>query len=121
MSTSVFASTREPPYVAVIFTAQRTPVNDGYDETVAAIKALAAQQPGYLGLESAMDAAGFEITVSYWGHEADARAWKQVADHLAAQSRGQAQWYAGYRVRVATVTRSYEFDRGEFDRGEFDR
>jgi heme-degrading monooxygenase HmoA len=36
-----------------------------------------------------------------------ARAWKAVAEHVAAQHLGQERWYAHYRVRVATVEREY--------------
>ena len=66
---------------------------------------LARQQPGCLGVESARD--GLGITVSYWIDDAAAAAWKQVAEHLVAQRRGQDSWYADYEVRVATVTRAY--------------
>jgi heme-degrading monooxygenase HmoA len=67
--------------------------------------ALAAQQPGYLGVEAARE--GLGITVSYWADEDAARAWKQVAAHLVAQQRGREAWYSDYRVRVAVVHRDY--------------
>ena len=85
-------------------------VDDGYGETAARMEALAAEQPGYLGFESARDPEGLGISVSYWADERAARAWKQVAEHLIAQERGAAEWYAEYRVRVATVTRAYGSD-----------
>lgn len=47
------------------------------------------------------------MTVSYWVDDAAAAAWKDVAEHLVAQTRGHEVWYADYQVRVATVTRSY--------------
>ena len=100
----MIARTPEPPYVAVIFTSTRTADAEGYDETDAAMEALAAEQPGYLGLEGSPG-----ITVSYWATEDDARAWKAVADHLAAQRLGRERWYASYKVRVATVGRDYGF------------
>ena len=62
---------------------------------------------GLPGIESARDADGFGITVSYWADEAAAAAWKQVAEHLVAQRRGREAWYADYRVRVAVVQRDY--------------
>ena len=110
----MIASTPEPPYVAVIFTAQRTDIEVGYHETVVAMQLGAKQQRGYLGLESVTAPDGFEITVSYWQTEADAQAWKHVAEHMAAQARGRAEWYSAYEVRVAAVTRSYGFiDSGQ--------
>lgn len=96
----------EPPYTAVIFTSTRTDGDHGYAAMSAAMERLAAQQPGYLGIESARQDS-FGITVSYWIDEASAAAWKQVHEHVVAQERGRSSWYADYRVQVATVTRAY--------------
>ncbi len=94
-----------PPYTVVIFTSTRTEGDQGYAATAARMQALAAEQPGYLGIESVRDGAR-GITLSYWLDEAAAAAWKQVGEHLIAQERGRAVWYADYRVEVATVTRA---------------
>ena len=103
------AATPEPPYVAVVFTSVRRETTDGHDDGYAAMSTsmeeLAAEQPGYLGIESVRD--GLGITVSYWQTEADAQAWKQVAEHLGAQRLGREEWYRAYRVRVAVVQRDY--------------
>ncbi|MBP55363.1 MAG: antibiotic biosynthesis monooxygenase, partial [Marinobacter sp.] len=61
---SEFANTPKPPYYAVIFTSHRTDGDNGYGEMAARMAELAAQQPGYLGMESARE--GLGITVSYW-------------------------------------------------------
>ena len=100
----MIASTPEPPYTAVIFTSVLRS-DRGYGPMAARMEELAAQQPGFLGIESARSEVG--ITVSYWSSEADAAAWKGVAEHVIAQERGRSEWYADYRVRVATVTRDY--------------
>ena len=103
-----FACTPEPPYVAVIFTSRRSPTpDDGYGAATDEMERLAAKQPGYLGIESARRDDGLGITVSYWATESEARAWKRVTEHAEAQRRGRDEWYAGYEVRVATVTRAY--------------
>lgn len=101
------AETPQPPYTAVIFTSVQSARLDGYGDTAAEMERLAAQQPGYLGFESARS--GLGIAVSYWATQEDARAWKQVAEHRIAQQRGRDQWYRSYRVRVATVEREYGF------------
>lgn len=105
----MFAATPEPPYVAVIFTsARQVGDDDAYEAASDEMVALAAEQPGFLGVESARDApTRFGITVSYWRTELDARAWKRVAEHLAAQRLGREHWYSRYTVRVATVERAY--------------
>jgi len=100
------AETPEPPYTAVIFTSTRRPGDNGYTQMLQRMEDLATEQPGYLGLESVKDGLS-GITVSYWRDESDAAAWKQVAEHLVAQQRGQQVWYDDYRVRVATVGRDY--------------
>jgi heme-degrading monooxygenase HmoA len=98
-------------YVAVIFSSQRTDDDgDAYDETALEMERLAVSQPGYLGIESARDERGFGITVSYWRTEDDARAWKAVAEHRVAQTKGREQWYRSYHLRVATVTREYSYE-----------
>ena len=105
MSNPSIAATPDPPYVAVVFTSLRTDGDNGYAAMSRRMNALAAEQPGYLGIESAKD--GLGITVSYWVDEAAAAAWKQVAEHLVAQQRGREVWYSDYRVRVAVVHRDY--------------
>ena len=101
----------ESSYYAVIFTSQRTAGEDGYADMAERMVELARDQPGFLGVESARDAGGFGITVSYWTDEAVIRAWKSHAEHLIAQERGRRDWYASYEVRVARVERSYEMTR----------
>ena len=101
----------ESSYYAVIFTSQRTTGDDGYAEMAERMVELARDQPGFLGVESARDADGFGITVSYWMDEAAIRAWKSHAEHLIAQERGRREWYASYEVRTARVERSYEMTR----------
>jgi heme-degrading monooxygenase HmoA len=98
-------------YYAVIFTSQRTAREDGYAEMAERMVELARDQPGFLGVESARDAGGFGITVSYWTDEAAIGAWKSHAEHLIAQEHGRRDWYASYEVRVARVERSYDMKR----------
>ena len=95
------------PYYAVIFTNTRTSVDDGYTEMATAMEALAKEQPGYLGFESARD--GLGIAVSYWESLEDIAAWKAVAEHQLAQKQGRNKWYSWYKVRICRVEREYEF------------
>jgi len=101
------ARTPAPPYYAVIFTSRRTEGDRGYGAMAEKMAALAAQQPGYLGMESARGADGLGITISYWRDEASIAAWKRDTEHQQAQRGGQQTWYADYSVRVAKVERAY--------------
>ena len=61
------ALTPPPPYVAVIFTNHKVVGDDtAYDITAARMLELARSVDGFLGIESARDANGTGITVSYW-------------------------------------------------------
>jgi heme-degrading monooxygenase HmoA len=102
-----FANTPEPPYYAVIFTSQRTQGDRGYAEMAQRMEELAAQQPGFLGVESARGVDGFGITVSYWSSEEAIAAWKAHLAHKPAQEAGKRVWYADYMLRVAKVERDY--------------
>jgi heme-degrading monooxygenase HmoA len=105
------ATTPDPPYFAVIFsTVRNEKPGDQYDQTSAAMMKLAAQQPGFLGVETAHDDVG--ITVSYWTDEASIAAWKRDADHAFAQYEGRTRWYDAYELRVARVERAHSFVRG---------
>jgi heme-degrading monooxygenase HmoA len=111
-SSEGFAVTPEPPYYAVIFTAQRKEPDAAYDSMAAAMFDLAAKQPGCLGAEHARNPAGLGITVAYFSDEAAIRAWKQNAEHLAAQRLGIERWYSRYSIRVAKVERAYAGPEG---------
>lgn len=103
---SGFAKTPEPPYYAVIFTSQRTDVDDGYGATGDRMVELASQQPGFLGVESVRDAHGLGITVSYWSSLEAIAAWRAHGEHRVAQASGRKKWYEHFETRVARVERT---------------
>jgi heme-degrading monooxygenase HmoA len=104
----MIAQTPEPPYYAVIFTSLKKDVAEGYAEMAEHMEALARQQPGFLGVESAREETG--ITVSYWSSLEAIQQWKQHAEHKIAQKLGYQEWYKSYRTRVCLVEREYGVD-----------
>jgi heme-degrading monooxygenase HmoA len=104
---SFIAKTPEPPYYAVIFTSLRTGGDRGYGNMAERMLELAAQQPGFLGVESVRDANGLGVTVSYWESAEAIRDWKAQSEHQAAQTGGKKVWYADYKLRIANVERDY--------------
>ena len=93
----------------MIFTSELGADTAGYGEMADRMVELAAQQPGFLGIESARE--GLGITVSYWRDLESIAAWRANAEHLVAQQRGKRQWYRCYRLRVARVERDWQFAR----------
>jgi heme-degrading monooxygenase HmoA len=107
MSEPKIAITPQAPYYAVIFTSLRTEGDRGYGRMAERMVELAAQQPGFLGVESTRDPNGLGITVSYWESEEAIARWKANAEHRVAQEGGKKTWYSGYQLRVAKVERDY--------------
>lgn len=99
----------QTPYYAVIFTSKRTELDDNYAEMALKMEALAKQQPGFLGVESARNEIG--ITVSYWESLEAIANWKQNLDHLDTQFLGRQKWYENYVVRIAKVEKEYSFEK----------
>jgi heme-degrading monooxygenase HmoA len=101
----LIAKTPRPPYYAVIFSSHRTAKLDGYAETAARMLELAAEQPGFLGVESVREDLG--ITISYWSDLESIKKWKAHAEHRVAQEMGKERWYSRYKTRIALVERDY--------------
>ncbi|MEK9197196.1 antibiotic biosynthesis monooxygenase family protein [Ureibacillus sp. 179-F W5.1 NHS] len=106
---SRIAKTPEPPYYAVIFASQRTDGDKGYGKMADKMVELAAQQQGFLGIESARDE-GLGITISYWDSLQSIKNWKEHAAHQVAQERGKAEWYKNFSLRVCKVERHKFFE-----------
>jgi heme-degrading monooxygenase HmoA len=100
-----------PPYVAVVFTSQRTPGDNGYAAASDKIFALVRDQPGFLGVDSARGADGLGITVSYWRDEESVAAWSRELAHRAVKQAGRDAWYTEYAVHMARVERAWGFTR----------
>ena len=104
------AFTPPAPYYAVIFTSTRTAVEDNYHDMADRMVQLAQEEEGYLGIESARDADGNGITVSYWRTLDDIKRWKAHTEHMDAQINGRKKWYSSYKVRIVQVQRDYDFN-----------
>ena len=102
---TLIANTPKPPYYAVIFSSHRKDDVEGYLETATRMVELAAQQPGFLGVESVREDLG--ITVSYWSDLESIKKWKAQAEHREAQKLGMEKWYSTYKTRIALVERDY--------------
>lgn len=107
---SDLAHTPEPPYYAVIFTSRRTGEDEGYGLAAAEMLRLAAQQPGFLGVETAHTGLT-GVTVSYWESLEAIRSWREHAVHQRVQQAGRDKWYEAYELRIARVESARSFLR----------
>jgi heme-degrading monooxygenase HmoA len=108
------ASTPPPPYYAVLFTSIRTSEDaDGYAATAEKMVRLAAEQPGFLGVESVRDGDGVGITISYWDSLESVRRWGRHVEHLLAQQTGRKRFYECFRLRVCRVEEERVFEKAK--------
>jgi len=106
----MIANTPQPPYYAVIFSSVRTNASaDDYALAAAQMVEMAAEHPGFLGVESACEELG--ITVSYWESLEAIRNWKMNAEHTVARDKGRAQWYRTFKTRICLVERDYGWEK----------
>ncbi len=97
---------------AVMFISERTGDDpEGYAGAAARMDALAAQQPGYCGVDHVGNDQSQAITISYWADEASAIAWRQHPEHAETREKGRGRWYNWYMLHVAQVGRSYSWAR----------
>ncbi len=93
---------------AVIFRATTAHLDAEYAGTATLMRDLAMEHYGCTGFHSIMEG-DREVTISYWPSEEAILAWKQNAEHQAAQQLGRARWYRDYQIDIVEVRRSYEW------------
>ena len=71
------------------------------------------RQPGVISFKSYVADDGEVIALSEWEHEDAALAWRKVAEHSAAQSRGRAEFYEDYTLFACKHPRVHRFSRKE--------
>ena len=77
------------------------------------MEAMARPQPGFISFKSYESADGEVIALSEWEDENAALAWRRVAEHSAAQSRGRAEFYEDYTLFACKNPRIHRFSRKE--------
>ena len=101
----MLAKTPTPPYYMVVFTSLLNENIEGYHKMADQMIALAAEQEGFLGVDSVRGEVG--ITVSYWNDLESIKKWGNHAEHRVAKSLGKSSWYAEHITRIAKVEREY--------------
>ncbi|MDO9338053.1 MAG: antibiotic biosynthesis monooxygenase [Caulobacter sp.] len=96
--------------IAVIFEVE--PTADGrqpYLDRAAALAPLLAGIDGFLSIErfESLAQPGKLLSLSFWRDEAAVAAWRTLEAHRAAQAAGRGGLFAGYRLRIAEVSRDY--------------
>ena len=82
-----------------------------YGAEAALMAELARQQPGFVSFKSYAADDGEAIALSEWEDEDAALAWRRVAEHSAAQSRGRSEFYEDYTLFACKHPRIHRFSR----------
>ena len=72
---------------------------------------MARRQPGFISFKSYAADDGEAIALSEWEDEDAALAWRRVAEHSAAQSRGRSEFYEDYTLFACKHPRIHRFSR----------
>jgi len=99
--------------IAVIF--EVTPHPDRrseYLDIAADLLPLLDEIDGFISIERFQSLADPDriLSLSFWRDDAAVTAWRETDPHRAAQSRGRAEIFAAYRLRIASVLRDYGLD-----------
>jgi heme-degrading monooxygenase HmoA len=96
--------------IAVIFEVWPRPDRrQEYLELAAALRRELEAIDGFVSVErfESLSEPGKLLSLSFWRDEAALAAWRNLAAHRAAQSKGRGGIFADYRLRVAGVIRDY--------------
>ena len=82
---------------------------EDYLDIAAELRPLLKQIDGFISVErfESITERGKMLSLSFFRDEAAVQAWRNIAEHRAAQAKGRAGVFKDYRLRIASVIRDY--------------
>ena len=80
-----------------------------YDRHAGKIYELAIHQPGFVDAKDFVADDGERLALVEWASSPELDAWRELADHRAAQERGRSHYYSEYSLQICTELRSSRF------------
>ena len=96
--------------IAIIFEVWPADGRKGeYLDMAAALRPVLEKMDGFISVErfQSITDPGKMLSLSFWRDEEAVKAWRKVAEHRIAQSKGRRGVFKDYRLRVAGVIRDY--------------
>lgn len=84
---------------------------EAYGAEADLMETMAREQPGFISFKSYVADDGEVVALSEWEDENAALAWRRVAEHSAAQSRGRSEYYEDYTLFACMHPRVHRFSR----------
>ncbi|OZI54569.1 antibiotic biosynthesis monooxygenase family protein [Bordetella genomosp. 5] len=88
---------------------------DTYLDIAAGLVPHLREMDGFISVErfQSLSTPGKILSLSFWRDEAAVQAWRNRAEHRAAQAAGRSGVFADYRLRIASVIRDYGMEARE--------
>lgn len=97
-------------FLVVFRNRKRTDMDQAaYSAEADLMEGMARRQPGFISFKSYVADDGEAIALSEWEDEDAALAWRRVAEHSAAQSRGRSEFYEDYTLFACKYPRIHRF------------
>jgi heme-degrading monooxygenase HmoA len=72
---------------------------------------LVRNQPGFIDVKSFTAVDGERLTLVWWRDRETLAQWRNLPIHRQAQQTGRAKWYEYYKMEVAEIFRTSDFER----------
>ena len=96
----------------IVFRSKLTPAaGDDYKQTGDDIFALAQTFPGFVDIREYKAEDGERLTIVWWEDAEKLEQWRRDTQHMAAKRTGRERWYEYYKMDVAEVVRTSNFER----------
>jgi heme-degrading monooxygenase HmoA len=84
---------------------------EDYDSLLTEMGKYVKEQPGFVDVKSFTAEDGERLTIVWWKDQEALEQWRQNERHRAAKTRGRELWYEYYRMELAEVFLTSDFDR----------
>ena len=84
---------------------------DDYAAMAQAMVELASRSPGFVAVRQYAGEGDERLSVVWWEDHETLAAWRQNAEHLAAQKLGRDRWYQWFQLEICDRVRAYGFER----------
>jgi heme-degrading monooxygenase HmoA len=96
----------------VLFRSKLTPeAGQDYGAMSEEMHRLVRDNPGFVDVKHYTAEDGERLTVVWFQDKESLRAWREQPQHRVAQRTGRQKWYEYYKMDVATIERTTEFER----------
>jgi heme-degrading monooxygenase HmoA len=100
--------------LVVLFRSKLTPeAGQDYNAMSEELHSLVKDNPGFVDVKHFAAEDGERLTVVWFKDEESLRAWRQLPRHREAQMTGRQKWYEYYKMDVANIVRTIEFQKEE--------